>query len=127
MATAADSAIKVVPSGAALGADVVGADLSIDMNDEIFSLIENAWQQHSVLRFRGHQLDDNALAAFSRRFGILDMAPVGRGGTPYNPDRPEITVLSNIVVDGKAMGALGNSELVWHQDMSYNDLPPSYA
>jgi hypothetical protein len=27
-------------------------------------------------------------------------------------------------VDGKAVGSLGNSELVWHQDMSYNELPP---
>ncbi len=124
MITATDTTLKVMPSGAALGADIVGANLSIDMNDEAFSLIEDAWHRHSVLRFRGQQLNDDALAAFSRRFGALDMAPVGRGGTPYNPDRPEIVVLSNIVVDGKAVGALGNSELVWHQDMSYNDLPP---
>jgi taurine dioxygenase len=37
---------------------------------------------------------------------------------------PEVAVISNIVVDGKAVGSLGNSELVWHQDMSYNELPP---
>ena len=38
--------------------------------------------------------------------------------------RPEVAVISNIVVEGKAVGSLGNSELVWHQDMSYNELPP---
>ncbi len=116
--------VDVVPSGAALGADIVGINLQKDMSDEAFAQIEDAWHTHSVLRFRGQKLDDDALAAFSRRFGVLDMSPVTPTGKPYIEERPEITVLSNIVVDGKPQGALGNSELVWHQDMSYNDLPP---
>lgn len=116
--------IEVLPSGAALGADIVGVDLQNKLSDAIFSEIETAWHRHSVLRFRGQHLDDDALTAFSARFGILDMAPVTKSGTPYIPDRPEITVLSNVVVDGIPIGALGNSELVWHQDMSYNPLPP---
>lgn len=114
---------KVAPSGAALGADIEGVDLR-EIDDAAFRIIEDAWHDNLILRFRGQQLDDDDLAAFSRRFGVLDMAPTGRGGTPYNPDRPEITVLSNIVVDGKELGALGNSELVWHQDMTYNEVPP---
>jgi len=116
--------IEVVPSGAALGADIVGVDLRQRLDDVVFADIEAAWHQHCVLRFRGQALDDDLLTAFSRRFGELDMAPVTSAKRPYNPDRPEITVLSNVVVDGKAMGALGNSELVWHQDMSYNEVPP---
>ena len=116
--------VEVAPSGAALGADIVGLDVKNDINDAVFSQILDAWHDHNVLRFRGQDLDDDALAEFSQRFGVLDMAPTGRGGSPFDPTRPEITVLSNIVVDGKPMGALGNSELVWHQDMSYNDLPP---
>ncbi len=118
------STIEVVPSGAALGADIVGLNVRADVNEAIFEQILEAWYEHSVLRFRGQDLDDDALAEFSQRFGVLDMAPTGRGGTPFDPSRPEITILSNIVVDGKPAGALGNSELVWHQDMSYNDLPP---
>ncbi|MGI9477185.1 MAG: TauD/TfdA dioxygenase family protein [Hyphomicrobiaceae bacterium] len=124
MTTTAGRLVDVVPSGAALGADIAGINLKTDVTDEVFAQIEDAWHTHSVLRFRGQQLDDDALAAFSRRFGVLDMAPVTRIGKPYIEARPEITVLSNIVVDGKPQGALGNSELVWHQDMSYNDLPP---
>ena len=124
MTNAESRNVKVVPSGAALGADIVGIDLRADVDDEAFAQIEDAWHAHSVLRFRGQQLDDDALAAFSRRFGVLDLAPVTASGLPYIPDRPEITVLSNIVADGQALGALGNSELVWHQDMSYNDMPP---
>ncbi len=119
-----DRKIDVVPSGAALGADIVGLNVKTDVDDGVFRQILDAWYAHSVLRFRGQDLDDDALAEFSRRFGVLDMAPTGRGGTPFDLTRPEITILSNIVVDGKPLGALGNSELVWHQDMSYNDLPP---
>lgn len=114
---------KVVPSGAALGADIEDVDLR-EIDDAAFMVIEDAWHDHLILRFRGQQLDDDNLAEFSSRFGALDLAPTGRGGTPYDPSRPEITVLSNIVVDGKEMGALGNSELVWHQDMTYNEVPP---
>ena len=114
---------NVVPTGAALGADIEGVDLR-EIDDAAFAVIEQAWHDHLVLRFRGQLLDDDSLADFSCRFGALDMAPTGRGGTPFDPSRPEITVLSNIVVDGQSVGALGNSELVWHQDMTYNDIPP---
>lgn len=115
--------LRIVPTGAALGADVEGVDLRA-VDDAIFAKILQAWHDNLVLRFRGQDIDDDGLADFSRRFGVLDMAPTGRGGTPFDPSRPEITVLSNIVVDGEPMGALGNSELVWHQDMTYNDVPP---
>ena len=115
--------LTVTPTGAALGADIEGIDLR-RIDDATFAKILDAWHDHLVIRFRGQQLDDDALAEFSRRFGVLDMAPTGRGGTPFNQSRPEITVLSNIVVDGAFKGALGNSGLVWHQDMSYNDEPP---
>ncbi len=115
--------LRVVTTGAALGADIEGVDLRA-VDDAAFAKILDAWHENLVLRFRGQQLDDDSLAAFSGRFGELDMAPTGRGGTPFDPSRPEITVLSNIVVDGEAVGALGNSELVWHQDMTYNDEPP---
>lgn len=124
MTKAAINKVEVIPSGYALGGDIVGVNLQDDLDDDTFAQIEDAWHAHSVLRFRGQKLDDDALARFSNRFGALDMAPLTPNGSPYIPERPEITVLSNIVSDGRAVGALGNSELVWHQDMSYNDLPP---
>jgi taurine dioxygenase len=119
----ADS-FEVIPTGAALGADVAGINLTGEIDDEAFRRVYAAWNEHLVLRFRGQRLDDGALVAFSRRFGDLDMAPLAATGERVPPTRPEIAVISNIVVDGKAVGSLGNSELVWHQDMSYNELPP---
>jgi len=118
------SSIEVVPTGAALGADVRGLDLSGKIDDKIFRDIYKAWNDHLVLRFRGQRLEDDALVNFSRRFGELDMAPTPAPGERMVVTLPEVAVISNIVVGGKAVGSLGNSELVWHQDMSYNELPP---
>src|SRR6185503_3413297 len=118
------SSIEVVPTGAALGADVRGLDLSGKIDDKVFRDIYKAWNDHLVLRFRGQRLDVNALVIFSRRFGELDMAPTPAPGERMVVSLPEVAVISNIVVGGKAVGSLGNSELVWHQDMSYNELPP---
>ncbi len=121
MATLA--AIEVVPTGAALGADIRGIDLQ-RLDDAAFAAIKRAWLDHKVLRLRGQRIDDDALAAFSARFGTLDKAPIKAVGTSYTPSRPEVTVISNIVVDGKAIGGLGSGESIWHTDMSYNEVPP---
>jgi len=123
MDTATNTKITVIPSGAALAADVVGVDLSLPISAELFAQIRQAWNDHLVLRFRGQKLDDPAFLKFARLFGELDKAPVHAGKDVVNPF-PEITVMSNIKVDGKSIGNLGNYEAVWHTDMSYNDLCP---
>ncbi len=123
MDTPQKASITVIPTGAALGADVVGVDLSKPISEATFREIEDAWHAHLVLRFRGQKLDDPALLDFGRRFGTLDSAPIHAGKDVVNP-YPEITVMSNIKVDGKAIGNLGHYEAVWHTDMSYNDLAP---
>lgn len=69
------SSIQVLPTGAALRADVRGLHLSGETDDKGFRDIYKAWNDHLVLRFRDQRLDDNALVTFSRRFGGLDMAP----------------------------------------------------
>ena len=115
--------ITVTPTGAALGADVTGVDLSKPLSSETFRQIEDAWHTHLVLRFRGQKLDDPALLAFGKLFGELDSAPIHAGKDVVNPF-PQITVMSNIKVDGKPIGNLGHYEAVWHTDMSYNDMAP---
>ncbi len=123
MDAVANTKITVIPSGAALAADVLGVDLSLPISAELFTQIRQAWNDHLVLRFRGQKLDDPAFLKFAQLFGELDKAPVHAGKDVVNPF-PEITVMSNIKVDGKSIGNLGNYEAVWHTDMSYNDLCP---
>jgi len=116
--------VKVIPTGAALGADIAGVDLSRPLDEAAFRAIEAAWHQHLVLRFRGQRLDDPALLAFARRFGELDKAPVHASADADHDPYPEITVMSNIKVNGKAIGNLGHYEAEWHTDMSYNERTP---
>jgi len=118
-----EASVHVVPSGAALGAEVRGVDLrSID--DATFGQIYRAWLDHAVLLFRDQQLGDADLIAFSRRFGTLDQAPIQENGRRFVDGYPEIYVVSNVVENGVAIGSLGAGEAVWHTDMSYLPEPP---
>jgi taurine dioxygenase len=117
------ASLDLVPLTPGLGAELRGLDLArIDAAD--FAAIHRAWTDRGVLLFRGQHLSDDALIAFSRRFGALDHAPVQENGRRFVDGRPEIYVVSNVVVDGEAIGSLGAGEAVWHTDMSYLDAPP---
>ena len=67
--------LRVVPTGAALGADVEGIDLSRPLEAPTFAAISQAWAEHLVLRFRRQRLGDADLVRFSGRFGELDHCP----------------------------------------------------
>jgi len=113
----------VVPSGAALAAEVRGVNLA-GLTDEAFDFIHAAWLTHQTLLFRGQRLTDADLIAFSRRFGPLDRAPIQESGRRFVEGLPEIYIVSNVVENGVAIGSLGSGEAVWHTDMSYLERPP---
>src|SRR5258705_5206822 len=115
--------LEVVPTGAAVGAEVRGVDLR-SIGDAIVGEIYRAWLDHSVLLFRDQQLADADLIAFSRRFGTLDQAPIQENGRRFVDGFPEIYVVSNVVGNGVAIRSLGAAQSVWHTDMSYLADPP---
>ena len=119
----AASAFDVLPTGAALGAVAVGLDLR-DIDDAAFGRLLEAWHTHSVVLVRGQALSDQDLIAFSRRLGDLDWAPIQENGRRFVEGLPEIYIVSNVKVNGKSIGSLGDGEAVWHTDMSYLDMPP---
>ncbi len=115
--------MEVVPTGAALGAEIRGIDLR-RIDDATFARLHRAWLDHLVLLVRGQNLTDDELIAFSRRFGALDHAPVQENGRRFVDGKPELYVVSNVVENGVAIGSLGAGEAVWHTDMSYLQDPP---
>ena len=119
----AAAAIEVIPTGAALGAEVKGGDFR-NLDDTALSRVLQAWHDHSVLLVRGQTLSDQELMAFSRRFGDLDWAPIQETGRRFVEGLPEIWIVSNVKVNGEPIGSLGDGEAVWHTDMSYLDDPP---
>jgi taurine dioxygenase len=123
MAGSGNAAIAVVPTGAALGAEIRGVDLRT-VDERTFAAIHRAWVEHCVLLFRGQHLSDEDLIGFSRRFGELDWAPIQETGRRFVEGRPEIYVVSNVIENGVPIGSLGAGEAVWHTDMSYIPDPP---
>src|SRR5439155_26632240 len=109
--------VEVRPTGAALGADIEGIDLAGDLAAETVEAVKQAWSDHLVLRFRGQRLDDDQLMRFSAYFGELHWAPVIAASRVKVPGedryvesaeegRQYISVISNIIENGKAIGAL---------------------
>ena len=110
--------MKLVPTGATLGATVEGADLSQPLAPAAFAAVLRGLGEHGVLCFPHQSIDAPALKAFSERFGGLQ---VSLTGDYTDPGTPEVMILSNVVENGKPLG-LADAGQDWHTDMSYNAL-----
>ena len=117
--------IQVTPIKPAFVADVDGIDIR-HLSENEFQQIYQAWLDFGVLRLRNQPLNEDELQTFSARFGPLEDAPMGRlpEAARKRMKNRHVTQLSNIIVDGKPIGGLGNSEASWHSDMTYIESPP---
>ena len=116
--------ITITPSGAALGADVSNFDIS-SIDAAGFEPIREAWREHLVLRIRGQDFGDAEHTRFARLLGPLELAPKTMfTGEPWLAEFPEMSRITNIIVDGKPIGTLGSGECMWHTDMGYIEEPP---
>jgi len=107
--------IQVKPTGSALGAEIVGADLTRPLDEAAFAQIRAAFYQYEVIYFRGQALSDEDQIRFSARFGELRKLTLA---SQAHVMHPEIFVVSNIVKDGKHIGSYDAGRL-WHTDGAY--------
>src|SRR5712671_4470731 len=127
--------ITVSPFAAVLGADIGAVDIREPLSTADRDAIRAAWLDNLVLRFRDQPMNDAQHMAFTRQFGELEFNPgalIARqyGVENYSSGRraevpAEISVISNIIEDGKAIGGLGDGEAFWHTDSSFVDVPPA--
>src|SRR5436189_206014 len=61
--------MQVIPTGAALGAEIRGLDFSRPLQDDDKAALRKAWAEHLVLLFRGQTLTDEQLLQASGVFG----------------------------------------------------------
>jgi taurine dioxygenase len=120
---------QVVPTKAALGAEIRGIDLRT-IDDAAFAEIHRTWLQHVMLVFRGQSLQAQDLVNLVRRFGTpvtssnlhkRDLKE--RAGNELFKLPPEVTIVSNVKQEGKSVGILGDGEVVWHSDFSFKERP----
>jgi taurine dioxygenase len=117
--------LVITPFSDSFVAEVSGVDLT-RLSDQEFEAIYDAWLKFGVIRIRNQQIDEGELQLFSARFGPLEEAPFGRMSEEEKAKIKNryVTQLSNILVDGKPIGGLGNAEANWHSDMTYVEVPP---
>jgi len=121
MSSAVGTKIGIRRGDAPVGAEIVGVDLSHDVDAATFEQIRNAYYEHSVVVFRGQHLTPAQQIAFSRRFGDLEIHVLKQY---LLPGCPEILVISNILEDGTPIGlADADRVAVWHTDTSYRKAP----
>src|SRR5204863_5852218 len=128
-------AVQVHPFAAGLGADIPGVDIREPLSAADRDAIRKAWLDNLVLRFRAMPITDAQHMAFTRQFGELEFNPAKLIEKQYGVETqtagrnseipPEISVISNIIEDGNAIGGLGDGEAFWHTDSSFVDVPPA--
>jgi len=117
--------MEIVPVGPGFGAELRGVTLSdVATSDAAYAAVRAAFEQHSVLVFRGQQVTDDIQLAFSRRFGPPEVTKVGSMGTGSH-----FVILSTIGPDGKVVPADHRQALrskanqLWHTDSSFKRVP----
>ena len=61
--------IEIIPTRAALGAEISGVDLAQPIDDATFATIERAYSDDGVIFFRDQHITPPQQVAFTRRFG----------------------------------------------------------
>ena len=113
--------MQIIPTNAALGAEIRGVDLSKPLDAESFAAIDAAFNEHGVVFFRDQHLTPAQQMAFSRMFGEIERNMFSESWSV--PGEPDMVVVSNITKDGKLIGAKRAGE-AWHSDMCYTPRPP---
>ena len=123
-----DATPRFEPLHAEFGARVSGVDLSKDLDEATFALIDDGINRYSFLLFEDQDMDDATHIAFTRRFGQLEeehVAYYSRGEITY------IGRVGNINPDGtrvnarQVMASTGNE--MWHTDSSFREIPAMYS
>ncbi|MBI4203981.1 MAG: TauD/TfdA family dioxygenase [Betaproteobacteria bacterium] len=131
------ASFRVVPSGAALGAEIQGVDFALAVPEDVKEALRKAWAEHLVLLFRDQDIDDHRLLAAAGIFG----PPHDSASRKYHlnagrkvdnrymiSEHPSVSIISNLDENGdpvKDNGSLGSYEVVWHTDNSYVEVPPA--
>ena len=117
--------MEIVLLGPGFAAELHGVTLAeIAADDAAYAAARAAFEEHSVLVFRGQDVTDEVQLAFSRRFGPPEVTKVGSLGTGTH-----FVILTTIGEDGKVVPAdhrlvrRNKANQLWHTDSSFKPVP----
>jgi alpha-ketoglutarate-dependent 2,4-dichlorophenoxyacetate dioxygenase len=117
--------MEIVPLGPGFAAELRGVTLAqVAADDATYNETRAAFEEHSVLVFRGQEVTDEAQLAFSRRFGPLEVTKVGSQGEGTN-----LVILTTIDQNGKVVPAdhrlalRNKANQLWHTDSTFKRVP----
>ena len=91
--------MDIVPLGPGFAAELRGVTLAdVAADDAAYAAVRAAFEEHSVLVFRGQDVSDEVQIAFSRRFGPLEVTKVGSRGVGTN-----LVILTTMDENGKVV------------------------
>ena len=108
------SHIDVHPVSGALGAEIKGVDISIQLEAEVVSEIRDALLKHLVIFFQNQVITPRQQLNFAEQFGIPMEYPQLKG----LPDCPLVTEVTKLEHETLNFGG------VWHSDTTYLKQPP---
>src|SRR4051812_7272280 len=117
--------MDIVPLGPGFAAEMRGVTLRDVAEDDVaYAAVRAAFEEHSVLVFRGQQVTDEGQLAFSRRFGPPEITKVGSASAGSY-----FAVLTTIGEDGRVVPAdhrlslRNKANQLWHTDSSFKRVP----
>jgi alpha-ketoglutarate-dependent 2,4-dichlorophenoxyacetate dioxygenase len=119
-------ALGTRPLQSDFGVEILNVDVR-RLDEAVFREIVEAFEEHSVLLFRGQQIGDEEQIAFSRRFGPLETTI--RTIASQSRDLPEISNLANVDAEDRLIPAADKRNLfnagnqMWHSDSSFKRVP----
>src|SRR5262245_56944112 len=104
---------EVRPTSGALGAELLGIDLSNGLTDEAVADIRQAFNEHGVIFFRDQRLTPEQHIAFAQRFGPININRFFKAA----PGCPQIAEVRKEPAQTTNIGG------GWHTDHSYDQVP----
>ena len=113
--------IEVRKLGGPLGAEIAGLDPRLPVSAADLQIVEQAFVDNLVLRFRGTPLTAMQLRDFGRCFGEL-RAHVAKDYR--HPEFPEVVMMTNQDKDGNYDQVGAERGVGWHSDGTFEAVPP---
>jgi taurine dioxygenase len=108
----------------ALGAEIIGVDLTRPVDEGTFREINDLFLLHHVILVRGQSISRDQHIAFARWFGELHLVPERlRPPADGGPEYPAVSMVTNQPAD-PATGVIGPViGAVWHSDLAERPRP----